>query len=153
MIKQCQRFGKVNAKKAPTASLMITAVLQTIFLFSLLFTDKAYEFAYSYVVQQFYSHTYLLDFQMKYSSAPPEWGQFTIGLLSAAFMFACMFLAGWQEVLLVSISFIPGFYIYYLACKENDRKVTTAEKWTMALILILSIIAIWLVANGTIAIS
>ena len=53
----------------------------------------------------------------------------------------------------VSISFIPGFYIYYLACKENDRKVTTAEKWTMALILILSIIAIWLVANGTIAIS
>ena len=63
-----------------------------------------------------------------------------------------MFLAGWQEVLLVSISFIPGFYIYYLACKENNRKVTTAEKWTMALILILSVIAIWLVANGTIAI-
>ena len=34
-------WGKVNSKNAPTASLMITAVLQTIFLFSLLFTDKA----------------------------------------------------------------------------------------------------------------
>lgn len=89
---------------------------------------------------------------MKYSSAHQEWGQFTIGLLSAGFMFACMFLAGWQEVLLVSISFIPGFFIYYLACKEYQRKVTTAEKWTMALILGLSIIAILLVVNGTIVV-
>ncbi len=146
-------WGKVNAKKAPTASLMITAVLQTIFLFSLLFTDKAYEFAYSLCSAAIlFSYLFVGLYQMKYSSAHQEWGQFTIGLLSAAFMFACMFLAGWQEVLLVSISFIPGFYIYYLACKENDRKVTTAEKWTMALILILSVIAIWLVANGTIAI-
>lgn len=146
-------WGKVNAKKAPTASLMITAVLQTIFLFSLLFTDKAYEFAYSLCSAAIlFSYLFVGLYQMKYSSAHQEWGQFTIGLLSAAFMFACMFLAGWQEVLLVSISFIPGFYIYYLACKENNRKVTTAEKWTMALILILSVIAIWLVANGTIAI-
>ena len=48
---------------------------------------------------------------MKYSSAHQEWGQFTIGLLSAAFMFACMFLAGWQEVLLVSIKFIPILHL------------------------------------------
>ena len=40
-------WGKVNSKNAPTTSLMITGVLQTIFLFSLLFTEKAYEFAYS----------------------------------------------------------------------------------------------------------
>ena len=90
---------------------------------------------------------------MKYSKEHSEWGQFTIGLLSAAFMLACMFLAGWQEVLLVSISFIPGFYIYYLACKENSHKMSVAEKWVMTLILVLSIVAIWLVANGTIAIS
>ena len=87
---------------------------------------------------------------MKYSSANKEWGQFTIGLLSAAFMFACMFLAGWQEVLLVSISFIPGFIIYYQNCRENDHKMTAAEKWVMTLILVLSVVAIWLVANGTI---
>jgi arginine:ornithine antiporter/lysine permease len=89
---------------------------------------------------------------MKYSQEHGEWGQFTIGLLSAAFMLACMFLAGWQEVLLVSISFIPGFYIYYLACKENNHKMTTAEKCVMVLILALSVVAIWLVANGTITV-
>lgn len=146
-------WGDVNAKKAPTASLMITAVLQTIFLFSLLFTDKAYEFAYSLCSAAIlFSYLFVGLYQMKYSMEHSEWGQFVIGLLSAAFMLACMFLAGWQEVLLVSISFIPGFYIYYLACKENNRKMSTAEKWVMVLILLLSVIAIWLVANGTIAV-
>lgn len=147
-------WGDTNAKNAPTASLMITGVLQTIFLFSLLFTQKAYEFAYSLCAAAIlFSYLFVGLYQMKYSKENGEWGQFTIGLLSAAFMFACMFLAGWQEVLLVSISFIPGFYIYYLACKENNHKMTTAEKWVMTLILVLSVVAIWLVANGTIAIS
>ena len=147
-------WGNTNAKNAPTASLMITGVLQTIFLFSLLFTQKAYEFAYSLCAAAIlFSYLFVGLYQMKYSKEHGEWGQFTIGLLSAAFMFACMFLAGWQEVLLVSISFIPGFYIYYLACKENNHKMSTAEKWVMTLILVLSVVAIWLVANGTIAIS
>ena len=147
-------WGDTNAKNAPTASLMITGVLQTIFLFSLLFTQKAYEFAYSLCAAAIlFSYLFVGLYQMKYSKENGEWGQFTIGLLSAAFMFACMFLAGWQEVLLVSISFIPGFYIYYLACKENNHKMSAAEKWVMTLILVLSVVAIWLVANGTIAIS
>lgn len=147
-------WGNTNAKNAPTASLMITGVLQTIFLFSLLFTQKAYEFAYSLCAAAIlFSYLFVGLYQMKYSKEHGEWGQFTIGLLSAAFMFACMFLAGWQEVLLVSISFIPGFYIYYLACKENNHKMSAAEEWVMTLILVLSVVAIWLVANGTIAIS
>ena len=147
-------WGNTNAKNAPTASLMITGVLQTIFLFSLLFTQKAYEFAYSLCAAAIlFSYLFVGLYQMKYSREHGEWGQYTIGLLSAAFMFACMFLAGWQEVLLVSISFIPGFYIYYLACKENNHKMSAAEKWVMTLILVLSGVAIWLVANGTITIS
>ena len=147
-------WGNTNAKNAPTASLMITGVLQTIFLFSLLFTQKAYEFAYSLCAAAIlFSYLFVGLYQMKYSREHGEWGQYTIGLLSAAFMFACMFLAGWQEVLLVSISFIPGFYIYYLACKENNHKMSAAEKWVMTLILVLSVVAIWLVANGTITIS
>lgn len=147
-------WGNTNAKNAPTASLMITGVLQTIFLFSLLFTQKAYEFAYSLCSAAIlFSYLFVGLYQMKYSREHGEWGQYTIGLLSAAFMFACMFLAGWQEVLLVSISFIPGFYIYYLACKENNHKMSAAEKWVMTLILVLSVVAIWLVANGTITIS
>ncbi|MFR0594997.1 basic amino acid/polyamine antiporter [Limosilactobacillus mucosae] len=147
-------WGKVNSKNAPTTSLMITGVLQTIFLFSLLFTEKAYEFAYSLCAAAIlFSYLFVGLYQMKLSSERKEWGQYTVGLLSALFMFACMFLAGWQEVLLVTISFIPGFCVYYAGSKENNHKFSKAELWTMGLILVLSVIAIVLVFNGTITIS
>ncbi|WP_347980520.1 basic amino acid/polyamine antiporter [Limosilactobacillus allomucosae] len=147
-------WGKVNSKNAPTTSLMITAVLQTIFLFSLLFTEKAYEFAYSLCAAAIlFSYLFVGLYQMKLSSERKEWGQYTVGLLSALFMFACMFLAGWQEVLLVTISFIPGFCVYYAGCKEYNHKFSKAELWTMGLILVLSVVAIVLVCNGTITIS
>ena len=147
-------WGKVNSKNAPTTSLMITAVLQTIFLFSLLFTEKAYEFAYSLCAAAIlFSYLFVGLYQMKLSSERKEWGQYTVGLLSALFMFACMFLAGWQEVLLVTISFIPGFCVSYAGCKENNHKFSKAELWTMGLILVLSVVAIVLVCNGTITIS
>lgn len=147
-------WGKVNSKNAPTTSLMITGVLQTIFLFSLLFTEKAYEFAYSLCAAAIlFSYLFVGLYQMKLSSERKEWGQYTVGLLSALFMFACMFLAGWQEVLLVTISFIPGFCVYYAGRKENNHKFSKAELWTMGLILVLSVVAIVLVFNGTITIS
>ena len=147
-------WGKVNSKNAPTTSLMITGVLQTIFLFSLLFTEKAYEFAYSLCAAAIlFSYLFVGLYQMKLSSERKEWGQYTVGLLSALFMFACMFLAGWQEVLLVTISCIPGFCVYYAGCKENNHKFSKAELWTMGLILVLSVVAVVLVCNGTITIS
>ena len=147
-------WGKVNGKGAPTTSLMITGVLQTLFLFSLLFTEQAYTFAYSLCAAAIlFSYLLVGLYQMKYSAEQQEWGQFTIGLLAAAFQFACMILAGWQQVLLVSISFIPGFLIYWQCCKEQDHKMTAAEKTVIVLVLALSVLAIILVANGTIAIS
>ena len=75
-------WGKLNAKKATTASLMITGVLQTIFLFSLLFTEQAYNFAYSLASAAIlFSYLFVGLYQMKYSQEHQEWGQWTIGLL------------------------------------------------------------------------
>ena len=147
-------WGKLNERKAPTTSLMITAVLQTIFLFSLLFTSEAYNFAYSLASAAIlFSYLFVGLYQMKYSYKEKQWGQWTIGLIAALFQFACMVLSGWQQILLVSISFIPGFIIYYQATKENKRALTGKEKGMMGMILILSLIAIYLVVNGTIVVS
>ncbi|KAF0364178.1 amino acid permease [Pediococcus acidilactici] len=147
-------WGRLNEKKAPTASLYITAILQTIFLFSLLFTSEAYNFAYSLASAAIlFSYLFVGLYQMKYSHKHQEWGQFTIGLLSALFMLACMFLSGWQQMLLVSISFIPGFIIYYQAVREDHRELGGQEKAVMGLILLLSVVAIYLVANGTIVVA
>lgn len=147
-------WGRLNEKNAPTASLYITAILQTIFLFSLLFTSEAYNFAYSLASAAIlFSYLFVGLYQMKYSHKHQEWGQFTIGLLSALFMLACMFLSGWQQMLLVSISFIPGFIIYYQAVREDHRDLGGKEKAVMGSILLLSVVAIYLVANGTIVVA
>lgn len=147
-------WGKLNDKKAPTTSLMITAVLQSIFLFSLLFTSKAYNFAYSLASAAIlFSYLFVGLYQMKYSFKHAEWGQFVVGLMAALFQLACMFLSGWQQVLLVSISFIPGFLIYYQCTRENNRELSKLERTTMTAIILLSILAIYLITNGTIAIS
>lgn len=147
-------WGRLNEKNAPTASLYITAILQTIFLFSLLFTSEAYNFAYSLASAAIlFSYLFVGLYQMKYSHKHQEWGQFTIGLLSALFMLACMFLSGWQQMLLVSISFIPGFIIYCQAVREDHRDLGGKEKAVMGLILLLSVVAIYLVANGTIVVA
>lgn len=147
-------WGRLNEKNAPTASLYITAILQTIFLFSLLFTSEAYNFAYSLASAAIlFSYLFVGLYQMKYSHKHQEWGQFTIGLLSALFMLACMFLSGWQQMLLVSISFIPGFIIYYQAVREDHRDLGGKEKAVMGLILLLGVVAIYLVINGTIVVA
>ena len=147
-------WGKTNAKKAPTASLVITAILQTIFLFSLLFTTEAYQFAYSLASAAIlFSYLFVGLYQMKYSYKAKEWGQFFVGVVAALFQFACMLLSGWQQILLVSISFIPGFIIYYQSVKENKRTMSMGEKCLMAVVLVLSVVAIYLVSNGTITIS
>lgn len=66
-------WGKVNAKGAPTTSLYITAILQTIFLFSLLFTQEAYEFAYSLCTAAIlFSYLLVGLYQMKFSAGRKE---------------------------------------------------------------------------------
>jgi len=88
-------WGKVNSKNAPTTSLMITGVLQTIFLFSLLFTEKAYEFAYSLCAAAIlFSYLFVGLYQMKLSSERKEWGQYTVGFLRCSCLPACSWLVG-----------------------------------------------------------
>lgn len=75
-------WGEVNAKKAPTRALIITGVLQSLFLFSLLFTSYAYNFAYTLCTAAILICYLLVGiYQMMYSWQHQEWGQFTIGLI------------------------------------------------------------------------
>lgn len=144
-------WGKVNKKNAPTYSLMITGVMQTIFLFSLLFTEYAYNFAYSLCTAAILiSYLMVGTYQMQFSYQKKEWGQFLIGIIAAAFQLTAMVLAGWQQVLMVTILYIPGFIFYYLASKENDRPVNKNEKLTMGIVLLIAVIAIVMIFTGTI---
>lgn len=144
-------WGKLNSKKVPTNALFTTAILQTIFLFSLFFTDKAYEFCYTLASSAIlFSYMFVGLYQMKFSRERKEWTQWIYGLLAALFQVMCMILAGWQYVLVVSLSYIPGLIVYYQGVREQGRKLNKNEKITFIVIAILCVLSIVLIANGMI---
>lgn len=147
-------WGKVNAKKAPTRALIITGVLQSLFLFSLLFTSYAYNFAYTLCTAAILICYLLVGiYQMMYSWQHQDWGQFTIGLIATLFELMAMVLSGWKQIMMVSVGFLPGFIFYLQACKEFGHQVTGKEKVAMGLIAIFAVASLILVANGTISIN
>lgn len=147
-------WGKVNSKKAPTRALVITGVLQSLFLFSLLFTSYAYNFAYTLgTAAILISYLLVGIYQMVYSWQHQDWGQFTIGLIATLFELMAMTLSGWKQIMVVSVGFIPGFFFYLQACKEFHHQVNPKEKWVMGLIAVFAIISLVLIANGTISIN
>lgn len=146
-------WGKVNAKKAPTRALVITGVLQSIFLFSLLFTTYAYNFAYTLCTAAILICYLLVGiYQMMYSWQHQEWGQFVIGLITTLFELMAMVLSGWKEVMVVSVGFIPGFFFYIQACRQYHHPITSKEKWAMGIIAAFAVVSLVLVINGTISI-
>ncbi|MDF7671811.1 basic amino acid/polyamine antiporter [Lactobacillus sp. ESL0701] len=146
-------WGKLNSKKAPTVSLVITGILQTLFLFTLLATNYAYNFAYTLATAAILLSYLLVGvYQIKYSYKNGEWGQLFIGVIAAGFQLLAMVLAGWQQVMMTTIAYLPGFYFYWVACKECGHKISVKEKIVMGIILILAIITIGLIINGTIKI-
>ena len=147
-------WGKVNAKKAPTRALLITGVLQSLFLFSLLFTSYAYNFAYTLCTAAILICYLIVGiYQMIYSWQHQDWGQFTIGLFATLFELMAMALSGWKQVMVVSVGFLPGFIFYLQACKKFGHQVTSKEKWMMGLIGIFAVVSLVLVINGTISIN
>lgn len=147
-------WGKLNQKKAPTRALIITGILQSIFLFSLLFTTYAYNFAYTLCTAAILICYLIVGiYQMMYSWHHQEWGQLFIGLITTLFELMAMILSGWKEVMIVSVGFIPGFIFYLQACKEFEHHITKKEWLVMVLIVAFAILSLILVANKTISIN
>ena len=116
-------WGKLNKKKAPQFSLIITAVLQTLFLFSMLFTTSAYNFASTLTAAAILVSYMLVGvYQIKYSFQHKEWWQFFVGLICAGFEIMAAVLSGWQDLLLLTISFLPGLVLFtWLQRKTNVK--------------------------------
>ena len=146
-------WGKLNRKKAPQTSLIVTAVLQTIFLFSMLFTQSAYNFASTLAAAAILVSYMLVGvYQIKYSYEHKEWFQFFIGLICAGFELFAAILAGWQDLLLLTLSFLPGFILYYKAAKEHNHQITVREKAVIIITCALAVLAIIFLCTGKITI-
>lgn len=150
-----KKFGELNEAGSPTFSLFFMTVLTQLFVFTLLFTDKAYNFAYSLCTAAIFISWLLVTlYQVKFSYERKEWGQFIIGLLGSIFYIWAIYASGIEYFLLCLTVYILGIFLYYKARKDKglDKVFNTSEYIVIALIIIGALISIYMLMNGMIAI-
>lgn len=147
-------FGKVNDKKAPTFALIVTGGLVQLFLFTLLFTDKAYNFAYSLCTASIIvCYSLVAMYQVKYSiqhiDETGNKAQLVYGLIALLFQVAGIIMAGISYLLLCLIAYIPGIYFYGKARVAQGEKFLSKGEIGITLVIIIgACIGIWLIASG-----
>ena len=156
-----QKLAKVNRFDAPHVALVSTQVLIQVFLFSLLFTNKAYEFAYSLCTAAIViTYSFVAAYQIKLAWTSRKANkdasfQIAVGVIAFLFEVVGIILAGAQFLLLAMIAYIPGLYFYIQAQKEQNAayQMQLKEKIISVLIIILGLIGLLLLILGKIKLS
>ncbi|MEA4987959.1 MAG: arginine-ornithine antiporter [Anaerovorax sp.] len=149
-----KKFAEVNSANSPTYSLVFMTILTQLFIFTLLFTKKAYAFAYSLCTAAIFVTWILVTmYQTKLSYENRETKQFLIGLLGSIFFVWAIYASGVEYFLLCFTVYILGIYFYAKARKENGyEKIFNKRELVVAgLIVISAAIAIYLLITGQIA--
>ncbi|MCX8720452.1 MULTISPECIES: arginine-ornithine antiporter [unclassified Lactobacillus] len=142
-------FGKLNKHRAPSNSLWLTEILIQLFLITLLFTDQAYNFAYSLCTSAIaVCYALVGAYQLKLGLQQKELKVIIPGLIALVFEVLSMIFAGLQFLWLCTIAYVIGFVLYYKARKETGNSVGKLEWLFMVIIAVLAIGAIAALALG-----
>ena len=145
-------WGKMNAKNAPRFSLLIVDACTQVFMLTLIFSEDAYNFAFSLcTVAIVITWTLAAAYQAKYSAQNRQMGQLVIGAIAVLFQVVGVLLNGWTFLLLTCVGYIPGFFVYAKARKDQGRGLTTAEKAGMGIISALGVLSLVLLFTGFIS--
>ena len=154
-----KKFGEVNKKGVPTFSLFFMTALTQAFVFTLLFTDKAYNFAYSLCTAAiFVSWLFVTLYQTKLSyehkDKTGEKMQLIIGIIGSIFYIWAIWASGIGYLLLCFTVYILGIFLYAQARKEiGETKVfSKVEIVFVGLIILGAIASIMMLMNGQIAV-
>ncbi len=150
-----KKFGEVNSNNAPTFSLLFMTILTQAFVVTLIFTEKAYNFAYSLCTAAiFISWLFVTLYQIIYSYKEKEIGQLLIGIAGTVFYLWAIWASGIEYLLLCLTVYILGIYLYMKARKEkgDDKVFTVKEMIVIVFIVIGAFISIYMLINGKIKI-
>ena len=148
-------WGKPGKKKKDSyvTSLLIATILQTIFILCLPFLSEAYTFASQMcTVAVLITYMFAGIYQMVLSVQRKEAWQFIVGIICTAFEVFAVFVAGWQDLLLLCIGIAIGFFFYVPAARKAGHRIGPWEWIVMALVWCAGIISIILTCVGIIAI-
>lgn len=152
-------FSRKNKQGAPTVSLVTSSVLVQFFLVTLIFTDQAYQIAYSMCTAAV-TICYILvaAYQIKYSwqhlrESGSRW-QLAIGIGALLFEGTAIYFSGFKYLILCTIAYIPGSILYLMARKESERRwfQSPLERLYVASVVICALVAIGLVIAGKLVI-
>lgn len=154
-----KKFGEVNDKNVPTFSLVFMTMLSQIFIFTLLFTDKAYNFAYSLCTAAiFITWIMVCIYQIKLSyqhrSEKGEILQLVIGIAGTAFYAWAIWASGIEYLLMCMLVYIIGIFLYRKARKEigNEKIFSKKENIVIVFIVAGAAISVFMLATGRIPI-
>ena len=155
-----QAFARQNRHGAPTACLVTTGVMIQVLAIVMLFSEAAYEFAYSLCTASIViSWTLAAAYMVRYAGArrgsEPGMGRaWALALFACIFLVAAVLLAGVSLLMLCCIAYVPGIAFYVLARREHGAStvMTRRERSVAACIVAAAIAAMALLVTGTIGI-
>lgn len=151
-------FAKTNQNGAPTNSLWLTNSFIQIFLITFLFTDKAYNFAFSLASSAILiPYAFSAFYQLKYSlqtNHPDRTKNIWIGVVASIYSIWMIYAAGISYLLLTMILYVPGIFVFRrIQIESPEQKIFTRPEFvTAAVFALLAVIAVYQIIVGTITI-
>lgn len=151
-------FAKLNAHGAPTLCLVVTGAMIQLLSIVMLFSEAAYQFAYSLCTASIVISWSLASAYMVKLARAREVEQacsaLALSLFATVFLVVAVVLAGVDLLLLCCIAYIPGLVCYIAARREQHcNHILEGFEKPLAVVLVgLGVVAIVLVAMGIITI-
>ena len=151
-------FIRLNGHGAPTACLMVTGTMIQLLAIVMLFSDEAYQFAYSLCTASIViSWTLAAAYMVRWAWPRRGEGQLPAAVLAAfacVFLVAAVLLAGIDLLALCCIIYVPGIVFFVQARRERGAEpvMTGRERALAAFIAVVAVAAVVLLATGAIAI-
>ncbi|HEM6117219.1 arginine-ornithine antiporter [Streptococcus pluranimalium] len=148
------KFGKLNNQGVPTYSLFFMTALTQVFMFTLLFTESAYQFAYALcTAAMFISWLYVVLYQTKLSKSLNDTKQMFLGLIGSVFFIWVIWASGIDYFLLCLIAYLVGIFFYIQARKQKGIKKVFSQAELILLVFLVAgaLLAIFRLVTGQIS--
>ncbi|WP_210366184.1 arginine-ornithine antiporter [Bacillus sp. REN3] len=151
-------FAKVNKNGAPVNSLWLTNGFIQVFLITFLFTEKAYNFAFSLASSAILiPYAFSAFYQLKYSiqtSYQDRAKNIIVGLVASVYSVWMIYAAGMGYLLLTMLLYVPGILVFRRIQKESnvEHPFKRGEFATALGFTVLAVIAIYQLAAGILTI-
>lgn len=157
-------FAKVNKKDAPIFTLILTNVIIEIFLITLMFSDKTYQFFYvlsagMILLPYLMSSAYLIKLALTEPEAfkgkvgAPSQFYVVVGIIGVLYGLLLSYASGAVGLTIMSFLYAPGLLVYWKARSEQGKPFfsSTIDKVAVAVILLALVVSIYFMVTGQVS--